>query len=219
MNLKLVDRKYDNTFRIERKSAYYYLTKDGMRYLRENFSVDERAIHTMYKNASVSETYAQHCLDIFRAYLSLHTKYPETFTIHTRPEVLEFDHMPDPTPDLSLDRSNVYDSGTYEYLLDILTNTQFFIIKKRIDLYVKHFDDGEWTKGAYPTVLIVCDNSNVEDKIARYVQKQLDDNYIDERVLVFKTTTKKALFDSDHTNRAIWSTTAHPQKTINLDIL
>ena len=210
---------YDNTYRIERKSAFYYLTKEGMRYLRDNFNVDKRAIHTMYKNASVSEPFARHCLDIFSAYLSLHALYPDTFNIFTRPEVLEYDYMPDPTPDLYLGRINPIDQGTNEYLLDILTDTQFFIIKKRIDLYVKHFDDGEWTKGAYPTVLIVCDNSNVEDKIARYVQKQLDDTYIDEKDLVFMTTTKRALVSSDHTSNALWSNTSNPQKTLDLNKL
>ena len=209
-----IARRYDKSYKLLGKPASYYLAKEGFRYLRSNFNVDKRAIHAMYKNPSASETFAQHCLDVFRAYLSLKASYPDTFKNYTRPEVLEYDYMPSPTPDLYLGRKDIVAGSTNEYLLDILTDIQFFIIKKRINLYIKHFEEGDWPEQSYPTVLIVCDDSKIQNKLSRYVQKQLDDNYIDEQELIFMTTTKKALFDSNNQGGVIWREVFEPNEVV-----
>lgn len=213
MNLGYIDRKFEKSYKLLGKSATYYLTKMGIKYLRDNFNVDERAIHTMYKNAAVSETFAQHCLDVFRAYLNIKELYGDEFTVLARPEVLEYDYMPEPSPDLYLTRASQLENKPNKYLLDILTDTQFFIVKKRIDAYIKHSEEGDWPEKVYPTILIICDDSRIEDKLTSYVQKQLEDNYIENADLIFMTTTKRAFLAKEHITDAIWTNISNPSKT------
>ena len=217
--LGYIDRKYEKSYSLIGKSASYYLTKTGMQYLRSNFNVDERALRAMYKNPQMSEAFIQHSLDVFRAYLNLRHSYPDTFAIYTHPEILEYDYLPEPTPDLLISRTTPSEALIDKYFLDLQTDRQFFVVKKRIDAFIQHFESGEWKEKPYPKVLIVCDDSNIESKLGKYVQKQLDDNYIDDAELVFALTTKLAFLNGADKVVAIWTQAYNPGKLLDLNQL
>jgi predicted transcriptional regulator len=62
-NTELVIKVYSDDFRIDRKPAYYYLSKSGVTTVRKLMDVTESVVHTLYKNDEASEEFIQHCPD------------------------------------------------------------------------------------------------------------------------------------------------------------
>jgi hypothetical protein len=117
--------------------------------------------------------------------------------IYTRAEMQGVDGFPEQLPDLYIT------TGSNSYFLDIFTDNLFYLVKKRLDALLKHFESDEWTEDIYPTLLLVFPDSRIEAKAQAYIEKLRDDAYIEDGDLQFLTTTKKALLES--TNRSVWS--------------
>lgn len=77
---------YSNLDRIDRKRAYYYLSRSGIQYLRENYTASPSVLRSYYKNKALSESFVAHNLSIFDAYLSLRSLYEDTFDIFSKAE-------------------------------------------------------------------------------------------------------------------------------------
>ena len=192
---------YSNLDRIDRKRAYYYLSKRGIQYLRENYTANPSVLRSYYKNKALSESFVAHNLSIFDAYLSLRSLYEDTFDIFSKAELAIFDYFPDPLPDLYL--HNKQDQGK-SYMLCLFSDSPLWIIKKRVKAYTEHFDSGDWPDEEYPDVLLVCPDQRTEFKLQQYLEPLLED-------FDFYTTTTKALL-SEKLEKAIWSDPVEPEK-------
>jgi len=142
-----------------------------------------------------------------RVLLSLRDSYADTFDNFTKAELTGNTYFLSPPPDLYLNRMKPEDAQHNEYLLDIPTNELPYLIRKRIDAYIEHYDNDDWiitARSVYPAILIVCSDAKIEDSMQRYIKKSLEDAGIDGE-LFYYTTTIKALLASDKHNNAIWS--------------
>ena len=211
-----IGRRYDKSYKLQGKPASYYLTKKAIRLLRNDYELNEGVLHTLYKNTVVGEPFIHQCLDIYATYQNLHKLYPETFDIFTRAELADYDYFPEPSPNLYLNRKDPLDDLPNEYLLDLFTDTNLFVIKKRIDVYIEHFESDDWEDDTYPVILIACPNAQTEKSIQKHIEQALDNNFIEEEDMQFLTTTTKALLDSKNTNTNIWSSSLNPKNLINL---
>ncbi len=214
MDQGYIARHYDKTYKLHGRSATYFLAPKSIKLLRDEHGLSKKVLHAMYKNKSVSDVFIEHNLNVLRTYLSIRKTYPDIFTSLTKSETAELDYMPQSTPDLYLSRKDPLEDIPNEYFLDIFTDTQFFIIKKRIDTYIEHFDSGEWSEQKYPTILIACPDARTEQKLQKYIQAALDDNYIDEKHLRFMTTSVKTLLEG--INKEVWTNVIQPEKLIGL---
>lgn len=215
-----IGRKYNNSYKLQGKGASYYLAPKALKVLRDNHGFNETILHTMYKNRTVSETFIDHCLDVFRAFLELSSVYPETANIYTKYELGGLDYFPSPAPDLYISRIDASKNAQADFFLDIFTNTQLFVIKKRIALYLEHYESGDWeseTKTNYPTLLIACPDGRTEEKLQDYVEKALEGAGIDD--LRIYTTTAKALLSLSGNGPANWTKTSDPEKMLGLNNL
>ncbi len=203
MDQGYISRRYDKSYKLLGKPASYFLVSKGLKLLRDEHSLSQKALHLMYKNKSLSQSFVDHNLNVFTACLNLREAYKDTFSIFTKSETAELDYMPEKLPDLYLSRKEPAEDQPNEYLLDIFTDTQFFIIKKRIDAYVEHFESGDWPNNQYPTILIACQDARTEEKLHKHIQTALDNNYIDEEDLRFMTTSTKSLLDG--ATKDIWT--------------
>jgi hypothetical protein len=190
--------------------AVYYLTPKALRLLRDIVGANERAIHAMYKNKSVSEAFMGYKLTIMRAYLVLRDAYPDIYNAFTSTESADFEYLPEPKPDLYLSRRAPSETLPNDYLLDILVDTQMFIVKKRIKAYIEHYDSGDWGEGEYPPILFVCPDGKTEARVLRYAETLLED-------IEIHTTTLKALLGSSIGIKQIWSTALEPEMLLSLD--
>lgn len=203
MDQGYVSRRYEKSYKLLGKPASYFLATKGLKLLRDEYGLSQKVLHNMYKNKSLSQSFIDHNQNIATVCLNLRAIYQDTFSIFTKSEIADLDYMPEQLPDLYLNRKEPSQDKPNEYLLDIFTDTQFFIIKKRIDAYIEHFDSGDWPNSQYPTVLIACPDARTEEKLHKHIQITLDNNYIDDEDLRFMTTSTKASLDG--TSKEIWT--------------
>ncbi len=208
-------RKYGKNYRIFGKGAVYYLTPKSLALLKDLDHTDHNVLHAQYKNKTVGQSFIDHNLDVFAAYLSLRGSYPDTFHIFTKSELAPFEYFPEPRPDLYLNRIKPVAGRTREYMVEILPDTQFFVLKKRFQALIEHFDSGEWENAAetdYPTLLLVCPDAKTERRVQELAVKTFDSTGIDD--LVVLTTTLNTLKTS--ANPIIWSRVNESEKLIPL---
>lgn len=211
-----IGKFYDSSYKLAGKGASYYLTIKGINCLKSQPGINLHSLRLMYKNKSLSEAFIAHNLDVFSVYLNLRDNYPGVFNMFTRSELGDFDYFPEPKQDLYLHRVAKSTNKPIDYLLEIFTDTPTFIIKKRLALYINHYDEDDWqytTKTDYPVLLIACPNPRVEDSIGKHLIKILDNMGIDE--LAIYTTTVKALMSSNNT-KTIWRSIYEPDGLVEL---
>lgn len=184
--------------------AAYSLTPAGARLLKEHLEVNDKYVHTQYGNTRVEDKFIGQCLDILKGYILFSELYPDTFTIFTRPEIIDFeDSFPLPLPNLYLNRNKPSGKLPDYYLLDMFTNTPDSVIARRINVYIRHYKSGRWEEDEYPVFLMVLDSSKKEDFVQYVLGRALKKAKLDEDEITVMTTTKRAFFDGRET--AIWS--------------
>jgi hypothetical protein len=186
----LIARRFDKTYKLLGKSARYYLAPKALKLLKTEYGLNEQVLHARYKDKSVGEPFVEHTLEIMTACLNIRTAYPDTFTLFTKAELAKHDYFPQPLPDLYLLLNKSSDRKTNEYFIDIFsTGTLLFIIKKRIDQYIDHFESGDWENNQYPLILLICPDNRTGHKLQKYIETTFDNKYIDETELTFLTGT------------------------------
>ena len=213
-----VGKLYDSSYRIMGKQARYYLRPKAVRLLSDELKLDDGAQRAVYQNRSLSPAFVRRMLDTIKVYVSLRDNYPETFHIFARVEQGRFDYFPNPRPDLYLNRIKPIKNRTREYMLDVFTETPLFAIRKRIDAYMEHYDEGEWeaaTDSDYPVILVVARDSRQEKQLQRYIARKLEYEGLDGE-LTFYTASLRALLDTENKELAIWRDVMEPKAHVSL---
>jgi DNA-binding MarR family transcriptional regulator len=193
---KYIDRRFDSSYKIDRKPATYYLTTKGMAVLKGESRVNQATLHSFYKNKSVSDAFMQHAVDTLEVYNILKQAYKDRFEIFTRQEVMQFNEFPKTKPDLYL-------RGDREYFVSLVHDLPQFLIKKRLAEYITHSDEDGWLHGDYPTLLFVCADESAARRVLKFAETTLEDAGIEEEELRIGVTTTKAL-RTQQVSRAIW---------------
>lgn len=193
---KTISRRFDKTYKLLGKSARYYLAPQALKLLKAN-GLNESVLHARYKDRSVSEQFVEHTINILITSLNIQANFPKSFLIYTKAELADRGYFPQPLPDLYLKRDKLTQNMPNEYFIDIFSDTQFFIIKKRVDQYIEHFESGDWGGVIYPTILLACPNNTTIQKLLKYVETALDNKYINENELIIKTILTKNLLSNN----------------------
>ena len=211
-------KRTDSNSLFQNKGGRYFLTSQARKLLRTDYGVPEKNLETLSKNKSVSEGFVDKQVDVLRLFLNLGRIYPDIFDMFTKTELAIHDYFPKPTPNLYLNRFQpTQDNKHNEYLLDLLLYDPLFLLKKRVDTYIEHYDSDEWedeAKTKYPGILLVCPDSSIEFKIQNYVKKVLEDRGMDDEMF-FYTTTLRALGGAEE---QVWSNVFEPEKLISLNV-
>ncbi|MFZ2836394.1 MAG: MarR family winged helix-turn-helix transcriptional regulator [Candidatus Saccharimonadales bacterium] len=194
-----IDRRFDVSYKIDRKPAIYYLAAKGVAALKADPRFNPVTLHSYYKNRSVTDVFMQHAVDTLEVYNNLKHSYEDRFEIFTRQEVAHFDDFPETKPDLYL-------RGDREYFLTLAYDTQLFLVRKRLAEYITHFDEDGWAKGRYPALLFIFADSNSERRFLEFANTSLESAGIDTDELSIGTTTMRALRGIPAIS-AIWSFT------------
>jgi len=194
---RYVERRFDRTFKIDRKPAIYYLSAKGIATLMTDPRFNSATLHSYYKNKSISNAFMQHTVDTLDAYNILMQSYGNKFEIFTKHEVAYFDDFSKTKPDLYL-------RGRKEYLIMLAHDTPPFLIRKRLIEYMTHFDEVGWTNGDYPALLFVFADNRNEQRFLDFAHASLDNAGIETNELLISTTTMRTLKHSTQAN-AIWT--------------
>lgn len=206
----LIGKRFDSSYRLQGKSAAYYLTPDGARMLQEARDVQVN-IKAIYKDKTVSEQFVAQSLEVFAIRNQLNAQYDDlSFFTRTDMNREEYDYFPRPLPAayMRLKSSNKH------FFLDIFhDNEPLFVAKQRMKQYVKYDEDGDWavTETDLPIVLAVCESSNVAKRVLKYMTKALDDSWDDE--MTFALITKAELLND---RLATWQRADNPGERLAL---
>lgn len=200
---------YYKSYKLLGKPASYCLSAQGITYLRKLEGYDDVALRNMYKNKTLfsNSDYIAHCLCIIRVYIALKRQYGlETFNILTKFELAHLSYFPKPRPDFCLYRRKAHATKPRIYMLDIIdTQTHVFVRRKRIKLYMEHMDSGDWEPdGAYPALLFVTPNKNIQSKLINEAEYNYDRYYVNEDETNTLVTTMGELTRADKEAKKVW---------------
>ena len=215
-----LDKKLENNQTFQNKGTRYYLTAKGIKLLLGDSNLSKQSLHSMYKNKLASSAFIDHNIEVFKTYLHIRDNYPDKFHIFTKSEISPFGWLPETKPDMYIRRITNNLELSDEYILDLFSDVPAFVIKKRLEAYIEHYDSGEWKDPKsssdikHPTILIVCPDSRIEKQIQDYANRVLDSMGIDE--LHIYTTSLRALLSVKELEPAMWSDIYKPEKLLSL---
>lgn len=154
-----VVKKYDSNYRINRRSATYYLAPAGIRYLKSR-GLERTQIH--YKNKDFTEAQIDEYYRYPKFSLSVHRNYPQTFRTYSKYQLNPEDYL-NPMPWLLFAPD---DEDAPELFLEYIpAGEQSWIIRKRINQHIDYAD--EEAEYRYPYLLLVAGNDNTEKRIIK----------------------------------------------------
>ena len=167
-------KRYGRIYKIDRIPASYSLSAKARGVLKDNPEINKQVLHARYKDKGVGQPFIDHHQLVFKTYLDIKKQDPDRFTIFTKYELWGNTNLPDPLPDLYVTQDNKPD-----IMIDIYrTTTQPYLIRKRIDELIKHYEESS-DQASYPDIQIIVPTKYLEDSLNRYVEKRKDERYID----------------------------------------
>jgi hypothetical protein len=177
-----IGRNYDSTYKIQGKSASYFLRPKGVRYLRLQTFSDTHVLNSIYHDKRASISQINHRLSIFEIYVAFKHQYSGTFAFYSKSE-LNRDNLPKDLPDAYLRRikpSTVKDNKFFlDYLEDSLLYRQLIVSIRR---YVKYAEEEDWEKlfgDKFPIIILVCESKRLRNRVSQLVKKVIDRTYVD----------------------------------------
>ncbi len=193
-------RKYNKSYRLQNKSARYYLTPKSVIYLQDPiFKLDKDILATRRYEDKKSNSFINHQVAIFDVFLEIITS--TQFEIHrilTASNISKDDResYPRPLPDLEVLYETNTDGVFNRTLVDIFLDDQhLFLAKKRIRQYIQHYEDNEWEWDEYPEITILRRSKADVKNLNKYIEEKMEDIYLDQNDFKF-TAVRKAEFIS-----------------------
>jgi len=188
-------RKHNKSYRLQNKSARYYLTPKAVVYLQDpKFNLDPEILATRRHEDKKSTSFIDHQVAIVDAFIGI--KATTQYVIHrilTASDISKDDResYPRPLPNLEILYETDTEDSYNRTLVDIYPDDQhLFIAKKRIRQYIQHYEDREWQWDEYPSVLIVRRSKAHVKNLNAYIEEKMEDMYLDEDDFVMKAVQK-----------------------------
>lgn len=208
----LVGKRFDGSYRLQGKSAAYYLTPDGARRLQEACDIQVN-IKGIYKDKNVSEHFVERSLNLFAIRNQLHKQYGDDLKFFTKANMNheEYDYFPQPLPDAYIRLDNK------QFFLDVYYADQPNVVAvSRMKQYVKYEESDEWsaTDTDLPVVLAICESAGLAKRVQRYMKKSIRESWDSE--VVYALTTKPELMSGE---QAVWHRADEPDEKLSLQTI
>lgn len=177
-----IAKKYDASYKIDRKPAVYYLASKGINALKSDSRFHHAMLHAYYKNKSVSDAFIQHTVDTLEVFNRLVPRFDAEYELFTCQEVTHFDDFPETKPD-------IYLRGEQEYFIMLAYDLPPFVIRKRLQEYVTHYDEGVWAGEMYPTLIFILASDTAARRFLLHANDVLESAGIDSHELRISATT------------------------------
>lgn len=205
---ELVEKVYKEEWRLLGRSAYYYLSKPGVTTVRKLLDVKESVVNSHYKNASASEENIDHSLTVLGCYTMLLPYLPKDTKMFAKAELGRFKQFPKNRPDLYIRTPD-----DKQAIVLVLDDKPKYIIKKRLDEIITHFEDEGWEDGEYPRICFILKHGADKNSFLYSTHKKLEGMGMDEDEITILVTHLKALKEGDD---RIWSNAFNPKPFVRL---
>lgn len=176
-NKNYIGRIYSPKFGENNKPAIYYLSKEGIKYLKATGDYDPASFKKLYRESQRDQSFIDLCLLLASIDLDLKHKTTKTvsysfFVKSDYTQLEEKEALNELLPHGYLVQKKLDKSPTY--LLDILDDD--LPARQRIKRYISFYENNEWETGdSYPTILIVCPHERTQRSLARYIHKRVEE--------------------------------------------
>lgn len=172
----LVAKRYDSTYKLQGKSAAYYLTPAGARALQTHNN-NELNVKLLYKSKDVSESFIEQSLIAFRIYNDLTQEHKQTLKFHTKTDLAKYTYFPQPLP------SAYIRIESRQYFLELLKSSDpSFVAKRLIQRYLSYARESDWedTGTDLPSIVLVCDTDVLQKRVEKLLAKNTEDINIED---------------------------------------
>lgn len=185
-----VDWRYDATdFIAKSQLAIYYLSINGIRYLRELGAYPNEELRKRYKEPTRTQAFIDRCLLVADCCIALKAKssgnlqYEWVLPADYMGFDIEYDFLSELEPHLCFIKQD--DEQTTGYLLEVFDPLMpRYAIRKRIKDYVEYLAGGAWRDETEfdepPVILIACPTVANLIYAKRRAKKEIEDNGLDE---------------------------------------
>lgn len=198
---EMVTKVYDESYRIDRKQAYYYLNNAGVTTVRKLLDVKESVVNALYKNANATEDYIQHCMQVMKIYAALSAALPKDTQLFTKTEINRFKQFPKNRPDLYIRTPD-----GKEAIVVIPTDNPAYIIRKRLDEIITHSEEEGWD-GEYPTICFVVKDKRTKNSLIYTTCQKLESMGMGDDELQILVSDLETITSS---NNKPWVNVFHP---------
>ena len=184
---------HDKSYRLLNKSARYYLTIQGLDYLKQHLdmTLPNQLWIGRRADAKKSADFVDLQVAVHATTNELKAKYGDKARILNATELYSVEDMIRPLPNLYVELSK-----TKRFFVEIADDQHLFIVKKRIRKYIQHYEDGEWEWDKYPDVVIIRSASATDrTRLRKYIEQQMEDNGLDEEDFSFNVVSSVGRLD------------------------
>ncbi len=174
---------HDKSYRLQNKSARYFLTTQAVDYLRYEAGIEqpESIWKSRKRDSSRSQDFINQQVAIHGAYNKLNRQLGKGDTIKTASELYGIEGIIKPMPSLMIEKK----SGKL-YFVELADGQHLFLAKKRIRKYIENYDAEACGWEQYPDVYFVRTNSSADcTRLLKYIEQKMDDAYLDEEDFSF----------------------------------
>ena len=174
---------HDKSYRLQNKSARYYLTHQALDYLRKviKIDLDTGVWKSRTSDSKKSSEFIDQQVAIHAVHNELRALLPEGSHLRTAPEIYSVGDIIKPLPSLL-----VQTTKDKFFFVEVVDNQHLFIVRKRIRKYILNYDNNEWEWDKYPDVYIVRTSSASDrTRLCKYIEQKMDDAYLDEEDFSF----------------------------------
>ena len=168
---QLLLRHYPKEYRLQGRSAEYYLSSNGYACLvgANRLETSKTSLNRLAQDRKLSPSYIDKSLNVLEiaGYLSSLSDVQ----IFAKRSLDAYDYFPDPKPDLFVVNKRV---GTKRYFLDYLPSTQASsITRRRLKAYFDYVESGSWevTNEVLPTILIITDTKLAQAQLTQVLER------------------------------------------------
>jgi len=205
---ELVIKVYDRSYRMDRKPAYYYLSKAGVTAVRKVMDVKESVVHALYKNDQAPDDFIVHCMRLAHCYVAIMKQLPDGSDIFSKTEINRFSQFPKNRPDLYIRTPE-----GKEAIIVLAYDMPQYIARKRLDEIIRHSEDEGWTSDSYPVIGFILKDQSTKNSFLYTTHKKLEDMGMDEDELPILVTCLKEL---NEPTASTWSTPYRLKQNIPL---
>jgi len=219
-----IGKNFDSSYRLDGKSATYYLLPKAFAALRQQAKTDgkELSLKTLrnaYKDKEASGRFITKKLAIFTIYDKLRASYDESLGFWTK-EQLNFDnynHFPQPLPDafITVTPEGLRPRDRHFFLSYLDDETPFFVHVRRLQRYIDYVEFGEWedvTNTKLRGVLLVCESTSLLKRARKKLARIVDEDEVPR----FCYTTLEGLRQSTAEDEEVWQRLGRPLEVFGL---
>ena len=203
VELNYLGRIYSYKLLENTKPAIYYLTGEGIRFIKEKYNFELKDVKKFYQDKKASQKFIDHCITVseFCVKLMLIQRTSNNdYVFFTKTECYTNELLSKLKPDVYITNTKKVKKNkrTDRFFLDIFDpHVPRYALRYRIKQYIEFY---QWElNDSYPTVLLVLPNEQKLKHLMKYTAKQ----EYDDKNLRFQFTTIDQLLNFDN-EKNIW---------------